>query len=211
VTLQKRAEVTRAAIIDGAAKAFEALGYGNTSLTDVAGHAEVTKGALYFHFKSKEDLAMAVIDEQHARVRMATQEILDRDLPALTAMVLMCREFGHQLCTDPVVQAGIRLTLEASAFGHAVRGPYEDWITVMEELVRTAQIQGDVRPELRASALARFIVASFTGVQMVSDVLTEREDVMERIEDMWAVLTAGVVPSERMANLGTLLSPPVLS
>lgn len=207
--LQKRAEATRAAIIDGAAKAFESLGYGNASLMDVAGHAAVTKGALYFHFKSKEDLAMAVIAEQHARTRIAAQAILLRNLPAFATMVLTCREFGRQLGTDPVVQAGIRLTLEASAFGHAVRGPYEDWIAVMEELVLKAQQEGDVRPELSAASLARFIVASFTGVQLVSDVLTDRKDVMQRIEDMWIFLIAGAVPSDRSADVDRFLATPL--
>lgn len=207
--LQKRAEATRAAIIDGAAKAFESLGYGNASLMDVARHAAVTKGALYFHFKSKEDLAMSVIAEQHARVRAAAQTILDRNLPALATMVLLCRQFGRQLGMDPVVQAGVRLTLEASAFGHAVRGLYEDWIAVMEELVLKAQQDGDVRPEVGAAALARFVVASFTGVQLVSDVLTDRADVMERIEDMWAMLIAGVVPSDRKAGIDRFLSSPL--
>ncbi|NQD86980.1 TetR/AcrR family transcriptional regulator, partial [Paenarthrobacter sp. CM16] len=31
----------------------------------------------------------------------------------------------------------------------------------------------------------RYLIASFTGVQMVSEVLTKREDVMARIEEMW--------------------------
>ena len=69
VAQQERARVTRATVIEGAARTFERLGYGNASLTDIAETAAVTKGALYFHFKSKEELAKAVIDEQHARVR----------------------------------------------------------------------------------------------------------------------------------------------
>lgn len=52
----------------------------------------------------------------------------------------------------------------------------------MKQLVEKAPRLGDIRPELKAAALARDNVASFTGVQMVSDVHTDRDDVLERIE-----------------------------
>ena len=54
---QERAEVTREAILEGAAEAFDAAGFGSTSLSDISQRAGVTKGALYFHFPSKEALA----------------------------------------------------------------------------------------------------------------------------------------------------------
>ena len=70
---QDRAKATREAIINGAAAVFEEHGYGSASLTQVSEAAGVTKGALYFHFKSKDDLARAVIEEQH-RIAVAAGE-----------------------------------------------------------------------------------------------------------------------------------------
>ncbi|MDX3541043.1 TetR/AcrR family transcriptional regulator, partial [Streptomyces sp. MB09-01] len=61
---QERAEITRQAILDGAATAFDRGGFEGTSLSDVVRHAGVTKGALYFHFPSKEALARTLMDEQ---------------------------------------------------------------------------------------------------------------------------------------------------
>ncbi|MEJ8643270.1 TetR family transcriptional regulator [Streptomyces sp. MS1.HAVA.3] len=55
---------TRRAILEAAAVVFEERGYGAAKLTDIVTLAHVTKGALYFHFDSKEDLAQAVIDAQ---------------------------------------------------------------------------------------------------------------------------------------------------
>ncbi|UYY80059.1 ScbR family autoregulator-binding transcription factor [Arthrobacter sp. YA7-1] len=192
--MQQRAKATRTAVIEGAASIFEEVGYGNASLSDVTERASVTKGALYFHFKSKEDLALAVIAEQHNIVRVAGEKIASAGLPALETMIAMCRTFGQQLLDEPVVRAGIRLTFEASAFNGDVKGPYQDWVTTMEMLTRQAQLEGDVRPEVDAGDFARYLVASFTGVQMVSNVLTERRDVLKRIEDMWRFMMPAIAP-----------------
>ncbi|MGY2744197.1 ScbR family autoregulator-binding transcription factor [Arthrobacter sp. UYCu723] len=193
MVLQDRAKATREAIIAGAAAVFEEHGYGSASLTQVSDAAQVTKGALYFHFQSKEDLARAVIEEQHRIVVAESETLLAEDRPALPAMILLCRVFGLKLVHEPVVRAGIRLTLEATAFGQPVQAPYEDWIAVMKQLTDRAKGEKQVRSSVDSVALARYIVASFTGVQMVSGVLTGRADVMQRIEEMWSILLPGIM------------------
>ncbi|WP_427135159.1 ScbR family autoregulator-binding transcription factor [Pseudarthrobacter sp. S9] len=193
MVLQDRAKATRRAIIAGAAAVFEEQGYGNASLTQIAEGARVTKGALYFHFRSKEELAKAVIEEQHRIVLQDGDRIMSQDRSALARMILMCRAFGLQLVQEPTVRAGIRLTFEATAFGGPVRKPYEDWIATMEQLVRQGQHEAQIRASVDPEALARYVVASFTGVQMVSEVLTGRVDVMQRIEDMWTILLPGII------------------
>lgn len=193
MALQERAMATREAIVRGAAIVFETNGYGTASLTQVADISGVTKGALYFHFKSKEDLAKAVIDEQHRRVTAESKGILTRNEPALASMILMCRQFGLQLIEDPIVRAGIRLTLESTSFGHQVQDPYDDWINTMTALAEQAHAEEHLRSAIDPALLARYIVASFTGVQMVSEILTKRTDIMQRIGDMWAILLPGII------------------
>ncbi|MCT9867795.1 ScbR family autoregulator-binding transcription factor [Paenarthrobacter aurescens] len=193
--MQQRAKDTRLAVIEGAARVFAEIGYGNASLADITKRAGVTKGALYFHFTSKRELALAVIDEQHAMVLAAGSEIVAASAPALEKLIRLCRMFGQQLLDEPIVQGGIRLTFEASAFQADVSGPYEDWINTAEQLLAQATTDGTVRTDLDPAAFARYLIASFTGVQMVSDVLTAREDVLLRIDQMWEfmlpALTAG--------------------
>ena len=193
MVLQDRAKATREAVIFGASAVFEEHGYGGASLTQVSEAAKVTKGALYFHFQSKEDLARAVIEEQHRIVVAESEALLAENRLALPTMILLCRAFGLKLVHEPVVRAGIRLTLEASAFGQLVQGPYLDWIAVMEQLTDRAKRERQVRSSVESAAFARYLVASFTGVQMVSGVLTGRADVMQRIEEMWALLLPGIM------------------
>lgn len=55
---------TRARLIDAAAELFESDGIAATSLTEVAAAAGVTKGAIYSSFASKDDLVLAVMQDQ---------------------------------------------------------------------------------------------------------------------------------------------------
>ncbi|MGM0930917.1 MAG: hypothetical protein ACQEXN_14570 [Actinomycetota bacterium] len=75
--------------------------------------------------------------------------------PPLESMIIMCREFGWRLARDPVVRADIRLTFEASSFGHRVDEPYSDWIKVLESLSAKAAAMGQLRPGTDPGALAR--------------------------------------------------------
>jgi AcrR family transcriptional regulator len=200
LVLQDRAKATREAIIAGAAKVFEEHGYGTSSITLVAEAAQVTKGALYFHFKSKDELARAVLDEQHALAVRTGEAILAENGTALSTMIHLCGAFGTQLVNDQIFRAGIRLTLEASAFGQSVRGPYEDWIATLGRLAEQGITEGQIRPSVDPLALGRYVVASFTGVQMVSNVLTGRDDVMKRIQEMWEILLPGILHEDSVED-----------
>jgi hypothetical protein len=74
-----------------------------------------------------------------------------------------------------------------------VRGPYEDWIEAMGQLAEQAREEKQIRSSVTSAAFARYLVASFTGVQMVSGILTDRRDVMQRIEEMWSILLPGIM------------------
>ena len=201
---QVRAKETRAAIIRGAAAAFEQRGYGSTSLAQVSAAAGVTKGALYFHFDSKEALAVAIIEAQHTESVGAGRELLDNNVPGLRALVSMSYELARQLRDDLIVSAGVRLTIEAVNFSTPVSAPYLDWMIACEEFLRRGIADGDVVPTVDVRAAARFFTAAFTGVQVVSDVLTRRGDIDQRLTEMWALLLPGLVAPERWDELQDL-------
>ncbi|WP_348788738.1 ScbR family autoregulator-binding transcription factor [Leifsonia sp. NPDC080035] len=198
---QSRALVTRDAIVRGAAEVFRDRGYGLASIADIASAAGMTKGALYFHFASKDELARAVIHEQHQRTMAASAEIVAEGRPALETMVLLSRSLAHQLLEDPVVQAGIRLTTDVSTSAEPVVEPYEDWFRTGEELFRRGIEEGDVAPTVDPAMLGHFLSPAYTGVQLVSETLTGRADLLRRVRELWIVLLPGIVRAERLDAL----------
>jgi TetR/AcrR family transcriptional repressor of nem operon len=73
---QIQGEQTRQKIIEAAAHLFARKGFYGTSISDLAQATELTKGAFYHHFESKEALFFAVID----MVRHTWHEAVIRDV-----------------------------------------------------------------------------------------------------------------------------------
>jgi TetR/AcrR family acrAB operon transcriptional repressor len=71
------AQATRCQILDAAEVVFYEFGVARASLADIAGHAGVTRGAIYWHFRNKVDLIEAMLE----RVSLPMQEIANA-LPA---------------------------------------------------------------------------------------------------------------------------------
>ncbi|TSD47432.1 TetR family transcriptional regulator [Rhodococcus sp. KBS0724] len=189
---QARAELTRQQIVSGAAAQFEKTGYGSTSMSDIVEGAGTTKGALYFHFASKDELAQFVIAEQHRMSIESVQSISATSASPLEKTIMLTHEMARQIVEEPIVRAGIRLTLELSTFEGPVE-PYADWINACTELMQQAKDSGQIKPSVDVAALGRFIPSAFTGVQLVSNVITRRSDLTERVDEMWQLLLPGIV------------------
>ena len=203
---QERALQTRAAVVRGAAKVFERRGYAGASLDQIADEAGVTRGAMYFHFRSKEEIADAVIVEQHRVARVDAEVAIAKASSAFEAMIRMCTGLARQLVSDGVVSAGIRLTTDGSASSLSNVAPYRDWMATFENLIALAVEQGDLRPDIDPVRLARFVVPAYTGVQLVSDTLHDRQDLFERVREMWEILLPGIVVPERSDSSSAVLS-----
>src|SRR5579871_4147084 len=67
--------VTRERILDVALELFNEQGYDKTSLREIAERLGVTKAALYYHFKSKEDILLELHLKLHALGREALDQI----------------------------------------------------------------------------------------------------------------------------------------
>lgn len=205
VPTQERALATRAAVIAGAATVFNARGYANASLDVIAEEAGVTRGAMYFHFHSKDEIANAVIDEQHRVARVAAGKALAEAGTAVEGMLRMCASLAHQLTTDTIVSAGIRLTTDGTATELSAANPYLEWMDSFETLVALGQEQGDLLEHLDPQRVSAFIIPSYTGVQLVSDTLHDRHDLHDRIRDMWELLLPAMVRPERLEAARRLL------
>ena len=77
---QPRAVETREKILGEAARLFALKGYHDTKLEEVLKAAQVTTGAFFHHFSSKEDLGFAVID-RHMEKRRQRLEQIEKRLP----------------------------------------------------------------------------------------------------------------------------------
>lgn len=189
---QERAIRTRQAILIAAAEVFDEVGYDAATISDVLQRSGVTKGALYFHFTSKEELAQAVLAAQVTSLPpvpqqdLKLQESLDQ---ALLLAYLLKKGTG-----DPIVQGSVRLTVDqGSPKDHLNRRvPMQAWTEHTQAVFEEAKRRGEILPHADVAALAKLFVAGFTGVQVFSRIMTEREDLAERVADLYRHLLPSV-------------------
>ncbi len=94
MTRAESKERTRQRLLAEAQRLFRERGYAATSLEQIAEAAEVTKGAIYGHFASKEDLLLTALEAAPAPDYSATLNDASRPLPERLA------EFGRALAAD---------------------------------------------------------------------------------------------------------------
>ncbi len=75
---ERRAQ-TRARLLDAAAKVYARRGFAGATLDEVAAEAGFTKGAVYGHFGSKENLLIALGEEYTAAQIAEQMALFDRD------------------------------------------------------------------------------------------------------------------------------------
>ena len=163
---------------------FERSGFEGASLGDIVTGAGTTKGALYFHFRSKDELARVVIDEQHRASITTVQAISETGASPLRQLVMLSHEMGRQIVEDPIVRAGMRLVLEFSGNAGPDQ-PFLDWIAGSRTIIESGIAQGEIAAGIDPHTLSRFLTGAFTGVQLVSQLLTRRDDLEHRIDEMW--------------------------
>jgi AcrR family transcriptional regulator len=197
---QARAEITRDSVLAGAADVFLRLGYANASLSEIIAQSNVTKGALYFHFGSKEELARAVVDTGNERLTAACKGFFDDRVPALEACVGISYVVADLTVNDAMVGAMLKLNHQIGDY----RGSHGDnvvkvWGDTYQLFVERAIGQGDLRSDLDPEVVGLLLQEMISGVHIVA-VGTDTIDAMAaRMERLWHYLLPALVPDEKLS------------
>ncbi|MGW5638963.1 ScbR family autoregulator-binding transcription factor [Streptomyces sp. NPDC003832] len=199
---QDRAIRTRQAILEAAGEVFAECGYSATRISDVYQRCGVTKGAFYFHFTSKAELAQAVLDEQVAEQMGYFAPPQEAGAPKLQEWVDVALVVAHRLTFDRMLQGSIRLAVD---LGHDVidrKVPYQAWIEVSTRLLTEARDLGELVQGVEVEPLSEAAVGAFTGVQLLSEIMTNRVDVEERMAVLYDLMARSLARPEVYARLG---------
>jgi AcrR family transcriptional regulator len=190
VAQQERAVRTRRAVLEAAAVVFAEHGYTAATVADILKTAGVTKGALYFHFDSKEALARGVLEVQTDQVlpeqEIKLQEVVD------TAMAV-----AHRLVHEPLLRAGARLSADPIGRRH-YGSAWPLWVDMVTDMLTEAHQRGETLGHVVPREVAELVVSSFNGVQLYAQLETGLNDIEYRA----SVLLKHLLPS--------IASPPVL-
>ena len=87
----KYPEITVEKILDVAQRLFLEKGYDNTTIQDIVNElGGLTKGAIYHHFKSKEDILDAMIERMSRQlIKKATDIFNQKGIPVLQRLTMI--------------------------------------------------------------------------------------------------------------------------
>jgi TetR/AcrR family transcriptional repressor of nem operon len=180
-----------------AARKFADHGYRGVSLNEIVRATGLTKGAFYFHFASKEALALDVFhakQEQWVGRTAAAVSATPRAIDQLNVMLdCGCDIYAEDASARVVGRLCVELSREPD-LGLQTTGHLTVWFDTVAGLVRRAQEEGDVRTDLDARAVAETIVSAFIGVEQVSESLTGLADLRARMENLQTFMMAAVRP-----------------
>lgn len=192
---QERAVRTRRAILEAAASVFDERGYDAATIADILSRAGVTKGALYFHFASKQELAQGVLDEQFAEGGVPHRESKLQELVDV-AMVL-----AYRMKREPMLSAGARLSLGPGMREIFGGGSVPGWIEFTRTLLCRAKEQGELLPHVDPAETAWILSACWTGVQIYSQTLSDRTDIEERVAAVYQHICPSIATPAMLARL----------
>jgi AcrR family transcriptional regulator len=195
---QARSEATRRRIIDSAIDLINEIGYPASGLADIIERAELTKGALYYHFESKEAVATAIIEEGVDTMLDAFRSAGGPSSPAMESIVLGLFVVADTIKADSVAQAACRLIRTFGGFNPAAKATYGILQDDLAERVASAVEQGDLRPDVDAEAIVATLLASMLGAELVSSALANGRDLRRRLALNLEILVPALVTEESL-------------
>ncbi len=179
---------TRNALLKAARKLFAERGFADTATEEVVRRARVTRGALYHHFKDKQDLFRAVLHEEQLRLAAKTSEAAGKAKDPWAALMAGCDAF-LEACLDPAVQQIVLIDAPAVLGAEGFRQSDESYYLAGMKAGIQASIDAGVIAPQPVEPLAHMILGALNEaarlIAHAKDKEQARREVSESAHRMW--------------------------
>jgi TetR/AcrR family transcriptional regulator, transcriptional repressor for nem operon len=168
-------ERTREHLLQAAFREVHRYGFQSAGIDTILAATNVTKGALYYHFESKEALGYAIVEEivaklTHARWMLPLQQSTDKD--PIDALIGVVRAIPHRPrdvkhgC--PLVHLAQEMSQLDEQFRKRLERIFHTWQEGIAMTLQRGQSQGTVRRDLVPEEAASFLIAMVEGYQVLA-------------------------------------------
>ncbi|MFF2780753.1 ScbR family autoregulator-binding transcription factor [Streptomyces sp. NPDC058052] len=210
MAMQQRAMRTRRLILDSAALMIERNGYTATSIGGISTAAGTTKGAVYFHFPSKRDIAAALLDEANASLRAIVARACSPGASPLQSLIDTTHLVVHQYNRDPVTRACIQLCTESPSPAPQTRAYERTWASSVRLLLESASARKEFREGVSIRAVAALVMSAGIGAELLAG-REEKKLSPQMTTAMWRAVLPGLAAPEHAATLLPEGSPGIRS
>jgi AcrR family transcriptional regulator len=191
----KRGEQTRLRILTEAASLFHHNGYASTGLDELLERTGVTKGAFYHHFRSKKEVALAVIDEivaDQLRRRMIDPVInAPEPLVAIRKAISRLRKEvpTEELLTGcPVNNLASELALQDKDFQSALGTLFNEWERAWTEALRHELESGRAHNYKDPREFSLYLITLIEGAQALAKAQQSRKPLDAALKRLDSIL-----------------------
>ena len=196
----RRPDSARGPLVHAAAQQFAHKPYSLVSLDDVVAAVEISRGAMYFHFPSKQALAMAVIEEAQKRGSEAAVGLLANKLTGLETLIDLSYLVAVLDIGDDLSRAGLYL-LESLGRAEGLEArKLREAVDALAHIAHRAVGDGDIVEGSDPTDIARLLVSMYIGVRHTSD-LDNAQLFLADLEKAWLLLLPGFADPARIAYL----------
>lgn len=168
----KKAEATRSMILHKAFELIYVKGYQTTSIDDIIATTQVTKGAFYYHFKTKDEMGLAIINEV-LKPTLASSfiEPLQGEQDPLNAIynlmdsLLMKNEFLKVEYGCPASNFTQEMTPWNSEFNKALNELTREWTEAITVTIERGKKSGVIRKDVNAKQVTTFVLSGYWGIR----------------------------------------------
>jgi AcrR family transcriptional regulator len=159
-------ELRRQQILDAAAACFSRRGFHQTTMQDICGEAELSPGAVYRYFTSKEEIIQAMCSRGHQDDSNLIHGAMQAD-STLEVFDELIRIFFSGVEDRELCVLMIELSSEARRnefIAESLREGSNSVLTPLRELVKQAQARGEIAPGLDAASIANVMLGVYQGL-----------------------------------------------
>jgi len=167
-----KAEQTRLSILQQAFGLIYHKGYQATSVDDILKEMQITKGAFFYHFRAKEDMALAMIREvmypgMHAVMIQPLQQAQDplAELYTMMYQLLMVHPMFEWQYGCPAVNLVEEMAPLNEHFREALSRLVQEWQQAIIRCLKKGKQAGLVKTGIKEPEAAVFIVTGYSGIR----------------------------------------------
>lgn len=165
---------TRERILTEAEKLVLARGYSGTAIDDVLEATGLTKGAFFYHFKSKKNLARALLEQFWTRDVALFESLIERartlgDTPLQTALIFfkLFEEMIEDTAEEPLKCLFASYLYEGEQFDESIhkfiRQAFAEWEQIYLSVLEPVLDAQKPRTEVTAAELAEMVMDLIEG------------------------------------------------
>ncbi|WP_311258523.1 TetR/AcrR family transcriptional regulator [Microbacterium sp. WCS2018Hpa-9] len=177
----------RAEIVEAATRSFSRAGFDGTSILEIAGDVGISRAGLLHHFRSKEDLLLAVLAERERIDRAVFVESGSQEPGGLGVLRGMVRLARLNEGRPAMVRLFVVLSAEATEMSHPSHEYFREHFSRIIAGTSRALTQvrgvGLLRPGIDPESFARDLIALQEGLQLQWLMHPERVSIARPLEE----------------------------